>query len=123
LGWSTCPFSPLYIKDTTVDRYDFPCYAENPPFDTLLTTNEIIIPDFKIYPNPSKEEMNIIFENLQNDGFIEIFDISGQLLISKKIQSTNKINSLDASNISSGVYIVKFSGQDALSITKKWIRL
>lgn len=113
----------LYIKDTTVDRYDFPCYAENPPFDTLLTTNEIIIPDFKIYPNPSKDEMNIIFENLQNDGFIEIFDISGQLLISKKIQPTNKINSLDAANISSGVYIVKFSGQDGLSITKKWIKL
>jgi hypothetical protein len=37
-------------------------------FDTLLSTNEIIIPDFKIYPNPSKEEMNIIFEKLQNDG-------------------------------------------------------
>ena len=82
-----------------------------------------ISPEFKIYPNPSKDEINIIFENLQNDGFIEIFDISGQLLISKKIQPTNKINSLDAANISSGVYIVKFSGQDGLSITKKWIKL
>jgi hypothetical protein len=31
--------------------------------------------------------------------------------------------SLQLSNISTGVYIVKFSGQDALSITKKWIKL
>jgi hypothetical protein len=92
-------------------------------FDTLLTTNEIIIPDFKIYPNPSKEEMNIIFENLQKDGLIEIFDISGQLLFSKSVQRESKTTSLDATHLSTGVYLVKFSGQEIKSLTKKWIKL
>jgi hypothetical protein len=113
----------LYIKDTTIDRYDFPCYAENPPFDTLLTTNQIFTHDFKIYPNPSNGELNIIFDKLQNEGLLEIFDLSGQLLYLKKLQPGNKINSINATNLSTGVYLVKFSGQNAKSITKKWMKL
>jgi hypothetical protein len=113
----------IYIKDTTVDRYDFPCYAENPPFDPYLTTNVLFSHDFKIYPNPSNGELNIIFENLQKDGLIEIFDISGQLLFSKSIQRGNNIKSLDATHLSTGVYLVKFSGRDIKSVTKKWIKL
>ena len=113
----------LYIKDTTIDRYDFPCYAENPPLDTLLNANEIITPDFKIFPNPSKGEINIIFENQHEEGVIEVFNISGQLLFSENIQPGNKIKSLYATNISPGVYLVKFSGQDSKSITKKWMKL
>jgi subtilisin family serine protease len=113
----------LYIKDTTIDRYDFPCYAENPPFDTLLTANEILSHDFNIYPNPSNGELNIIFENLQKDGLIEIFDISGQLLFSKSVQRESKTTSLDATHLSTGVYLVKFSGQEIKSLTKKWIKL
>jgi len=113
----------LYIKDTTIDRYDFPCYAENPPFDTLLTTDEIFSQDFKIYPNPSNGELNIIFDKLQNEGRLEIFDLSGQLMYLKNLQPANKINSINATNLSTGVYLVKFSGQNAKSITKKWMKL
>lgn len=113
----------IYIMDTTVDRYDFPCYAENPLFDPYLTTNEIITSDFKIFPNPSKGELNIVFDDLQKDGSIDIFDISGQLLFSKTLQPGNKIYSLDATNLLTGVYLVRFSGKNARSITKKWIKL
>jgi hypothetical protein len=113
----------LYIKDSTIERYDFPCYAENPPYDTLLTINELFIHDFKVYPNPSNGELNIIFENLQKDGIIEIFDISGQLLISKNIQRGNKSNTLNATHLSTGVYLVRFSGQEIKSQTKKWVKL
>lgn len=113
----------LYIKDTTIDRYDFPCYAENPLFDTFLTANEISSHDFNIYPNPSNGELNILFENLQKDGLIEIFDISGQLIFSKSVKRESKTTSLDATHLSTGVYLVKFSGQEIKSLTKKWIKL
>jgi subtilisin family serine protease len=113
----------LYIKDTTIDRYDFPCYAENPLYDTLLTTDEIFSQDFKIYPNPSFGELNIIFDKSPKDGLIEIFDISGQLVFSKSIRPGNHINSMSTTNLSTGVYLVKFSDQDAKCITKKWMKL
>ncbi len=75
------------------------------------------------FPNPSKGEINIIFENLHEEGVIEVFNISGQLLFSKSIQRGNNIKSLDATHLSTGVYLVKFSGRDIKSVTKKWIKL
>jgi hypothetical protein len=41
----------------------------------------------------------------------------------KNLQPGNKINSINATNLSTGVYLVKFSGQNAKSITKKWMKL
>jgi len=89
----------------------------------LLTTNQIFTHDFKIYPNPSNGELNIIFDKLQNEGRLEIFDLSGQLMYLKNLQPGNKINSINATNLSTGVYLVKFAGQNAKSITKKWMKL
>lgn len=48
---------------------------------------------------------------------------SSQFIIFVNIQPGNKIKSLDATHLSTGVYLVKFSGRDIKSVTKKWIKL
>jgi hypothetical protein len=54
--------------------------------------------DFLMYPNPTKKGM--VYFNKSQD--IEVYDIVGKLILSKK-----DISSIDTSSFSSGVYFIK----------------
>jgi len=56
-----------------------------------------------IYPNPAKETVNIVSENIINK--IEIFNISGQN-ISSSVENSNNVR-VDVEDLSQGVYLVK----------------
>ena len=68
--------------------------------------------DVKIYPNPMTNEVNILITNtsITKEMVLEIFDMSGKLLINFKglfanqLYSTNSINDL-----SSGMYLFRIS--------------
>lgn len=71
-----------------------------------------------IYPNPSTSILNFIVKNNITISGIKINDISGKEIF----KSSNAINnSIDVSNLSSGVYFVTFKS-DAGSVTKKFIK-
>ena len=61
-----------------------------------------------VYPNPT--ESSILFkskENLSNQK-VTIYNTSGQLVAEKTIQSDN---SVDLSNLSSGIYVIQLSAE------------
>lgn len=71
---------------------------------------------FTIYPNPTKNHINITSNNIQDQIIISIFDITGkQVLKSNLIEST-----LDVSMLNSGVYIVKIDQNNKVE-TKKLV--
>ena len=64
-----------------------------------------------IYPNPIQNELTISGEN----GTIELFDVSGKLLISKKHLNFSVLN---VSDLNSGSYILKLTNENGSLIQK-----
>ena len=84
------------------------------------STSEIESNNIEFYPNPAKSILNIeIPNNLIHFGMLEIHDINGKLLLSKKIQQ--KENLIDLSIFAPGTYIVLFSNQTGMKIREKLI--
>ncbi len=75
-----------------------------------LSTPDFELTDFKFYPNPVKHLLTIKHKSVIED--IQIFAVSGQSVLFKKINSTN--TEIDLSNLSKGMYIlnVKTDGKE-----------
>ena len=82
-----------YCEDITV--------FDSSSIDVLEISNDLI----KVYPNPSKGiyNINLIFKS---DISLNIFDLSGRLVLSYKLKNTNNIE-VDISDKLSGTYILK----------------
>ena len=87
----------------------------------LYETSELSTKDFsasnvKVYPNPATDKLTIETNNV-NLSSIEIYNLLG-----KKVLEQNKLsnNTINISNLSNGVYMLKLNS-DNMSITKKLI--
>jgi len=68
--------------------------------------------DFKVYPNPANQVINIQLKSEERELKVDIIDTKGSIVISKKINSGNgkydeKIN---VEHLTNGVYFIKISG-------------
>lgn len=76
---------------------------------------------FSLYPNPSKNSITISSTEASFAKQIQIFDVSGKLLISKEV-SQNKTNTIDVTSLSNGVYIVNVSTIDGKNYSSKLVK-
>jgi hypothetical protein len=77
-----------------------------------LGTNDFSASKFNIYPNPVSNIVNISGDNTIE--FLQIFDVSGKQLISKKDS-----NSVDVSKLSKGTYFMKLNNKETLKFIKE----
>ncbi len=117
-------FGPQNIIKNNADKVNF-VYADDVDADgdtdifaTVEGTNEIIwfrnslimgigenaTLNFSIYPNPSSDLINIVFEKQLNS--IEVYNNLGQLVIENSDQSANK-SRLEIATLTPGVYFIK----------------
>lgn len=66
------------------------------------------------YPNPASNDINIVLPIYQN-GEIQIFDLMGRNVLSKKLYKSGNI---DVSNISNGTYILSLRLNDKIKTSK-----
>lgn len=79
----------------------------------MIGTEENIFVSFNLYPNPTKNSINIqVKEPLE---LVQIYSMQGIL-----VKETSKTN-IDVSNLSSGLYLLKVSIQDRI-VSKKFIK-
>ncbi|MBM3430216.1 MAG: T9SS type A sorting domain-containing protein [Bacteroidetes bacterium] len=71
---------------------------------------------FSIYPNPTKDVINVV--STFSEGNLSIIDMAGKLLIKQNITST--MNSIDASELMDGVYYLTMSN-GVKTTTKKLV--
>lgn len=80
--------------------------------DELKNNNGVMV-----YPNPFVDNIKLVFDKLENNTSISIFDVSG-----KELYQMNKINALitelDLSSFSSGIYFVKSYNGKEQQLTK-----
>ncbi len=101
----------------------YPSYAtyQNDVFISQLTINNSLsvsenkLSNFKIYPNPTSNNLNLSFENNQENASIKIISILGQTVLEKQNLSGNNL-SLDVSNLAKGIYILEL--YDGFSVSK-----
>lgn len=81
----------------------------------VLSTNSIEMGIINLYPNPTRDLLNIT--NAENAD-IQVFDILGKMILSKDNISVNE--QLNVSSLNSGAYFVKIS-KEGNTTTKKFI--
>lgn len=64
-----------------------------------------------IYPNPVKDNLNINIKDFSGEVSIKIIDINGREVFNKNINNFITSNMLDLSSFSSGIYVLKLSGE------------
>ncbi|PIF43886.1 putative secreted protein (Por secretion system target) [Chryseobacterium sp. 52] len=79
--------------------------------------------DFKIYPNPASESINIEYKSEDKEITAEIIDTKGSLISGQHIKSSNGLfnEKISIQNLSAGIYFMKISGNKK-SLTKTFIK-
>ena len=75
--------------------------------NAALSTSDFVLPNFKFYPNPVQHTLTI--SNTAVIDEVEIVSVSGQSILSKKINSEH--SEIDLSNVSSGLYLLKVKSE------------
>ncbi len=98
-------------KDTTDSAYIIVLHPE-----TNLSTDDFeAVNDFSVYPNPTRDVLNIVSKGDRSILSAKIFDLQGKLILGT--QNT----SIDVQNLSSGLYLVKIETESG-AITKKFTK-
>jgi len=79
-----------------------------------LSTDDFLASNFKIYPNPVKDVITIASSN------ITVSSVEMYSLVGKKVISKNNLvnNTLDISNLNSGIYLLKVNADEGSLIRK-----
>lgn len=102
--------SNLTSSRVAFDDLSWTCYSS-------LGLESLLQKDFKIYPNPSNGNFNIIFDEANSRHTVEIFSLVGQKLYENNNVTTE---SLSVTNLQNGTYLVKVT-KDSKSRTEKII--
>ena len=79
--------------------------------------NENNLLGLMIYPNPSNGELNITFNNDQNDNFtVYVTDLSGRIIYTATVSSSTL--SIDLGNTANGTYMLHLANDNS-HVTKK----
>ena len=71
----------------------------------------------KVFPNPASHELNVVVPYTLDDSYIEIYNLTGQLVIKQSIDSQK--STIDCSKLDSGVYIYKIIDKGNSEISDK----
>lgn len=102
-GDSFCAIYRYFIVDgfgIEIDSVDVK-YVVGTANECFLSTEEEIVPDFTVYPNPAKDELTISFDGNTADYGLKIVDILGNVVYDEASITAYKI---DISHLNSGVY-------------------
>jgi len=98
------------VTDDDINMNGIPDYLDN---QATLSVSNLVTFDFKIYPNPSSDQIYIETQNLLEDYYIEVFNTIGKLIL-----NTKNTSYIDVSSLQSGIYFVKLKHQNDSSIKK-----
>ena len=88
--------------------------------DATLGVNATSISNFKMYPNPVKEELNLEFNAAVPPKSISLYDIHGRLVKTIENISSNLIT-ISTQSFSKGLYFIEIFGANGEKATKKLV--
>ena len=82
--------------------------------EIIITQDEIKIDNFKLYPNPANQELNILLNSIDN--IISIYNLQGKIV--KQIFVSANNCKLNITNLSSGMYVVEVKNNEGRKFKK-----
>jgi len=104
-------------EDIFVARYSNFDIVTNP---ALVPENTKSFPVIRVYPNPSNGFFELEINSLSENTIIEVYDIKGNVLLSKK--TIESIERIDLSNYPSSIYILSMKTETSI-VTKRIIKI
>lgn len=88
--------------------------------DASFGTLDYEINEFSLFPNPAKNSISIKLSNDNLATKIAIFDLTGKLLLSQKLEN-NPENTISIASLTKGIYMVSVETENGVSYSKKLI--
>lgn len=105
-------FNPVIVTNTFLTE-----------FVATLTVNEFENTDFIFYPNPVQDMLNITLKNNANNiELIEVYDALGKSMLRKKATTPINSDSIDITQLASGLYFIEVTTTNQLKVIKKVMR-
>jgi alpha/beta superfamily hydrolase len=102
----------LYAYTTCTTNITQSCFVTNVKNESISLVSEI-------YPNPSENDMTVVFENANTVHKVELFDITGKIISSETTEEASF--KIKKNNISEGLYFLKVTNKVGQSTTQKVI--
>ena len=94
-----------------------PVFGTDADPQVSVEENEVLLEDFEVYPNPTSDAFYFKSNNTNNYSYhIQLLDLSGKTITETESSLSNKI---DVSNISNGIYFIRFSNNETGSTLVK----
>ena len=88
----------------------------------IITSSAFVdVSEIRIYPNPAREEIFLLFPKFDPDGKVEVFSLNGTLIIEAQ-HPQNKLMRIDLGQLSNGLYLLKIESGGQTKF-EKFIRL
>lgn len=84
----------------------------------MVGKEEIKYSTFKVYPNPAKDFIYIQSENIDNETYLDIINLNGEIVYQEVLQKNNNRINL---NLSAGLYNLRLINKQGISETSKLV--
>lgn len=122
-GANSINYTPIITGDYTVEVvFSNGCPTVSPPysFSSTLVIDNYFNQAIVLYPNPTSKSINLELTNLHEAIIVNLRDLSGKLITTKKYYNTNNITfEIDQSP---GIYIIEITNQEGVSAIYKIIK-
>lgn len=107
-----------YFYDWKIQKQQIECISDRVPANAsvnTVSTNELegLLTGVSVFPNPTKDEVNVTFEALENmDMSVELYDVMGREVKSMEPFSVNagvQVRNIDLTNLAKGIYYIQLS--------------
>lgn len=102
----------LYAYTTCTTNITQSCFTTNVKDESISLVSEI-------YPNPSENDITVVFENSNTTHQIQLFDVTGKIISSETTEEASF--KIKKNNISEGLYFLKLTNKVGQSTTQKVI--
>ena len=109
-----------------VEDYTVNISATSQNYMALMLRNEdnlVANPSMRIYPNPSVDFINIDFQNIRDNGTIEIYDLSGKPIGEQTVESESDDLRIEVGHLPAGKYIIQLKFGESTFATKRFVKL
>jgi hypothetical protein len=80
-----------------------------------VSVQEIFASNLKIYPNPTRDLVNIQWDFMNENTYLTVFDNTGKLITTQKLNNQT-LHILDLSGYENGVYQLRLSNENAVIV-------
>jgi hypothetical protein len=87
-------------------------------FDNIVSTTDIEATQFDVYPNPAKDNLNIVLGEIEIVDQIIIRNYSGQLLYQNSDVPLTDIRQLSIAHLDQGIYFIEIKSNNSLHISQ-----